>query len=113
MYVSTPHISASWPRVAGSDVNASSGIGDRYRASRRAVSPVIVKATSARAPTIAPTSAAARAMAPPVVVGIRVSEDTGRKLSSSAAQMTRDIVATASTGYSPTLVSADSMTASA
>ena len=85
------------------EVNASSGMGERYRASRRAVSPVIVKATSARAPTIAPTSAAARAMAPPVVVGILVSEDAGRSRSASAAQMTRDMVATASAGYSPTL----------
>ena len=53
--VSAPQVSASWLRVADSVVNASSGIGDRYLASRRAVSPVMVKATSALAPTAAPT----------------------------------------------------------
>ena len=55
-------------------MKASSGIGDRYLASRRAVSPVIVNAASAFAPTIAPTSAAARAIAPPVVVGTRCND---------------------------------------
>ena len=50
-------------------VKASSGIGDRYLASRRAVSPVMVKATSALAATTDPTSAAARAMAHPVLAG--------------------------------------------
>src|SRR6266576_544650 len=49
--VSAPQVSASWLRVADSVVNASSGIGDRYLASRRAVSPVMVKATSALAAT--------------------------------------------------------------
>jgi len=66
---SAPQVSASWLRVADSVVNASSGIGDRYLASRRAVSPVMVKATSALAPTAAPTSPAARAMAAPMVSG--------------------------------------------
>ena len=80
MNVSTPQLRASWLRVLGSGVNASSGIGDRYRASRRTVSPVMVKATRALAPTTAPTSAAARAIAPPVVVGTRVSEGAARRL---------------------------------
>src|SRR5215831_3294849 len=109
MNVSTPQVSASWLRVAGSVVNASSGIGDRYLARRRAVSPVSVKATSAFAPTTAPTSAAARAMAPPVVVGTRASDDSARSELSSAATMMRAMVVTASTGYAPTLVSADSI----
>src|SRR6516225_12446048 len=47
MNVSTPQVRASWLRVVDSVVKASSGIGDRYLASRRAVSPVIVNATSA------------------------------------------------------------------
>ena len=98
MNVSTPQDRASWLRVAGSGVNARSGIGDRYLASRRAVSPEIVKATSAVAPTIAPTSAAARAMAPPVVVGTRASEDSACRHSSSAATMILAIVATVAHG---------------
>lgn len=79
-------------------VKASNGIGDRYRATRRAVPPVIVKATSACAPTIAPTSAAARAIAPPVVVGTLVSDASACKHSCSVAVMMRAIVATVSTG---------------
>ena len=67
--VSAPQVSANWLRVAGLVVKASSGIGDRCLASRRAVSPVMVKATSAFAPTTDPTSAAARAMAQPVLAG--------------------------------------------
>src|ERR1700731_2859578 len=113
MKVSTPQVSASWLRVAGSVVNASSGIEDRYRASRRAVSPDIVNATSALAPTIAPTSAAARAIAPPVVVGTRVSDGSARSVLDSAATMIRAIVDTVSIGYAPTPVSAGSMTPSA
>src|SRR6202161_1474914 len=52
MNVSTPQVRASWLRVAGSVENAISGIGDRYLASRRAVSPVSVNATRALAPTM-------------------------------------------------------------
>jgi hypothetical protein len=96
--VSTPQLRASWLRVASCGVNASSGIGDRYLASRRAVSPDIVNAASAVAPTIAPTSAAARAMAPPVVVGTRASEWAVCRHSRSAATMIRAIVATVSAG---------------
>ena len=70
--VSEPQVSASWLRVAASVVKASSGMGDRFRASRRAVPPVMVNATSALAPTIAPTSAAAWAMAEPTVSGAAV-----------------------------------------
>src|SRR6185437_2077368 len=98
MNVSTPQVRASWLRVAGSVVNASSGIGERYLASRRAVSPVIVNATRARAPTIAPTSAVARAIAPPVVVGIRDRWCSARSEDSSAAATILLIVATVSTG---------------
>src|ERR1022692_1115319 len=52
-------------------------------------------------------------MAPPVVVGTRVSEGAACRHSRSAATMIRSMVATASTGYWPTPVSADSITASA
>ena len=38
--VSTPHTRASWLRTSGTGVKASSGIAERYRDSRRAVSPV-------------------------------------------------------------------------
>src|SRR5262249_2007143 len=75
---------AAWLRGAVSEVISGSGIGDRSLASRRAVPPVIVNATSAFAPTIAPTSAAARAIAPPVVVGTRVSACSARSEVSSA-----------------------------
>ncbi len=47
MKVSTPQVRASWLRMAGSVVKASSGIGERYLARRRAVSPVVVNATRA------------------------------------------------------------------
>ena len=94
--VSAPQVSASWLRVADSVVNASSGIGDRYLASRRAVSPVMVKATRALAPTAAPTSPAARAMAAPVVSGALAGGENGQ--SCSAASMIRAMVAAASTG---------------
>ena len=57
-----------------------------------------MNATSAFAPTIAPTSAAARAIAPPVVVGTRVSDGSARRVFSSAAQMIRAIVDTVSIG---------------
>ena len=71
MKVSTPHVRASWLRVACGGVNASSGMADRYLASRLAVSPDIVNAIRAAASTMAPTSAAARAIAPPVVLSAR------------------------------------------
>ena len=98
MNVSTPQVRASWLLIAGSVVNASSGIGERYLARRRAVSPVIVNATRALAPTIAPTSAAARAIAPPVVVGIRDRWCSARSEDSSAAATIRLMVATVSIG---------------
>ncbi len=113
MNVSTPQVRASWLLMAGSVVNASSGIGERYLAMRRTVSPVIVNATRALAPTIAATSAAARAIAPPVVVGIRDRWCSARSEDSSAATTILLMVATVSIGYAPTLVSADSITASA
>ena len=97
MNVSTPQVRASWLRVAGSVVNAISGIGERYLARRRAVSPVIVNATRALAPTIAPTSAAARAIAPPVVVGIRDRWCSARS-EVSASTMIRLMVETVSIG---------------
>ena len=52
-------------------------------------------------------------MAPPVLVGIRRQRGRRARMSRSAALMMRLIVATAWTGYSPTLVSADSISASA
>ena len=45
--VSTPHTSASWLRTRGLGVNASNGIGGRWRATRRAERPVSVKAMTA------------------------------------------------------------------
>ena len=65
--VSTPQVRVSWLRTSATGVNASSGMGDRCSASRRAVVPLWVKATSALAPTVLPTLAAARAMAPLIV----------------------------------------------
>jgi hypothetical protein len=41
--VSTPHTRASWLRTSATGVNASSGIGERCSASRRAVSPLCVR----------------------------------------------------------------------
>src|SRR5258706_2325965 len=113
MNVSTPQVSASWLRVACSGVKASSGIGDRYLASRLAVSPDMVNATSAMALTTAPTSAAARAIAPPVVVGAPGSEEVTCRHSRSAPTTILAIVPTASAAYARMLVSADTMSASA
>ena len=51
-------------------MNARSGIGDRYLASRRAVSPVMVKATSALAPTASPAGT-------PETIGCAIAEAAG------------------------------------
>ena len=58
----------------------------------------MVKATSAFAPTAAPTSAAARAMAHPVDCGVAANGGANAAHSPSAATMIRAIVDTASTG---------------
>ncbi|GAA3147300.1 hypothetical protein GCM10020001_083270 [Nonomuraea salmonea] len=58
----------------------------------------MVKAMSALAPTMAPTSAAALAMAPPVVSGMRSRVWVACSEDFSAAQAMRSIVETASIG---------------
>ena len=57
--------------------------------------------------------AAARQMTPPCVLGCQVSGAIRSRPCSSVDSMIRAIVATASIGYAPTLVSPDSITASA
>ena len=94
-------------------MNASSGIGERSRDIRRAESPLWVNATRKRAPSSSPTSAAARVIAPPLVRGSPVSGGTESSAFSSIFTMIRDIVSTATIGNLPTLVSPDSISASA
>ena len=73
-----------------------------------------MKATRYLAPTRSATSAAALAITPPRVRGCQsIARHPRRRPWSSVDAMIRAIVSTVSTGYSPTLVSPDSITASA
>ena len=64
-----PQVSAMAEPTTGSGVYASNGVSGRCRLNRCALSPLVVNATSARAPNTLATLAAARAMAPPGVRG--------------------------------------------
>ena len=94
-------------------MNASSGMDERSRDMRRAESPDCVNVTRYFTPSVSPTSAAARVIAPPRVCGTEPRGAIRSRPSSSVTSMIRAIVRTASIGYSPTLVSPESMTASA
>ena len=99
----------------GLGVNASSGIGDGSLASRRAVSPVWVNATSALRAEVVADLARRRGRSRRRWWSAAVAQ---RRLGARASPprrrtMIRAIVRTVSTGYSPTLVSPDSITASA
>jgi hypothetical protein len=72
-----------------------------------------VKVTKYFAPTIAPTSAAARVIAPPFVLGVVRNARIISKPPSSVRAMMRAIVATASIANAPTDVSPDNINASA
>jgi hypothetical protein len=100
-------------RTTGSGVYASNGVSGRCRLNRCTLSPLVVNATSARAPNTLSTLAAARAMAPPGVRGASVNGGRAGTPSASAAVMIRAIMATASIGWAPTPVSPESISASA
>jgi len=72
-----------------------------------------VNATSARAPTVAPVAAAALVIAAPMVVGRRGSRGGVPSASALTWRMMRSLVATAAVACNPTLVSPESITASA
>ena len=112
--VSMPHCSASWLRTATSEVNASSGMRQRCAASRRAEPPEAVNAASALAPVSAAmcTAAAAIACGPSRSVP-RASARRDARQPLRPRRLMRAIVSTASIGHSPTLVSPESISASA
>ncbi len=107
-----PRAAPSAAARCSSGVNTSSRCAGCSRDSRRAVSPVWVNATSATAPSASPMSLAALTIAPPDVRGSCCSP---RHRVPAALDRGDDpaMVATACTGYLPTLVSPDSITASA
>ena len=118
MNVSTPQVRASCERVCASGVKARTGTGPRSRDIRRAESPDWVKATTYFASTRSATSPAALAMTPDLVCGSqgstrRVPTSSCSRACISVAWTMRAIVSTVWTGYSPTPVSPDSITASA
>src|SRR5690606_8712352 len=89
------------------------GIGERYRAIRRAESPVVVKAIISSAPTDSATSDAARQMMPVVVLDFHVNAAIRGSPCASVDDTIRAMMRTVWIGNRPTLVSPDSMTASA
>jgi hypothetical protein len=95
----TPQLRDSTLRTVVIGVNASSGIGERSRDIRRAESPDCVNVTRYLTPTISPTSAAARVIAPPRVCGVEPSGAMRSRPSSSVFSMIRAMVRTASIGY--------------
>src|SRR4051794_4745146 len=111
--VSTPQLIDSCERTLPIGVKASTGTLPRYRDSRRAESPDCVNATRYDAPTRSATSAAALAMTPPRVFGCQSMAAILASSWASVEATIRAIVSTVSIGYSPTLVSPDSITASA
>ena len=100
-------------------MKASTGIGPRSRDIRRAESPLVVNATTYLAPTRSATSSAALAITPARVCGSQSilaktpAPSPDAIACSSVEVMIRAIVSTVCTGYSPTLVSPESITASA
>src|SRR5687768_2046803 len=95
--VSIPQARASWLRTAGTGVNASTGVAERWLARRWAVRPVWVKTATARAPTTRLTADAAAAIASWDEPGSQISG--GMLLSAwfSAVSTTRVMVDTAAT----------------
>ena len=110
---STPQLSARTREVLTSGVSANIGIGERRRDIRLAESPLWVNATRNFAPTTSPTSAAAFVIAPAVVCGLWRSGATVSKASSSVLAMILAIISIVSIGNFPTLVSPESIKASA
>ncbi len=100
----------NWLRTTGSGVNARMGTAGRCRARRRAVAPVWVKATRAHASRSRATSTAAASGAALLVrSGASIGGSCPTALVSAASMR----VTTAWYGLAPTVVSADSMSASA
>ena len=92
------------------------GVSGRSRAMRTAVAPLLVKAAMALAPMVSATWRAALAMASALVCSAsgRSAALVVRQPSSSSTRRTmRAMMVTASIGYWPAAVSADSITASA
>src|SRR5207247_3062952 len=108
----TPHHNARRRAVVSCSVNAMSGSWGRSFDSNCAVRPDRVITTMARARTSWAMVAAACAIEMVVLrsAGPRAPNMDG--VDDSAARAMRSIIVTASTGYSPTAVSADSITAS-
>ncbi len=109
----TPQVSAMRRRMAGSGVNPIMGMRGRRRDMRRAVSPDSVKMQRNLASTKSATSSAASVIAPPCVRGLVVRGWMRSRPCSSVESTMRAMVSTTTTGYLPTLVSPESMTASA
>ena len=108
-----PQLRASWLRTSGTGVKASSGIAERSRDIRRAESPDWVKQVRYFTPRVSPICAAALVITPPRVCGVARSLAIRSRPCSSVFSMIRAMVRTHSIGYSPTLVSPESITASA
>ena len=108
-----PQVSASWFQTCSTGVKAKTGLMGRRRDRRRAESPDWVKVQMYFASSWSAISTAARVMAPPRVLGLVPSGGTRSRPCSSVDSMIRAMVLTVSIGYLPTLVSPESMTASA
>ena len=111
--VSTPQVSASWLRVHWLGVKASIGMRGRTRDSRRVESPLVVKVMRYLQPSSSPISAAAAVTAPPLELGRVPSGRMRCSPWSSVFSMMRAMVRTAANACLPTLVSPESIRASA